>query len=66
MSDLLYVTLFLIRLIFCGPSVQCESLTFPLDLEYTDGILWREVAELAGGQCVPPLPERAGHPQRRF
>lgn len=40
--------------------MNCESrLTLPLDLEHADGVLRRQVPELAGRQRVSPLPQRA-------
>lgn len=42
------------------------GLTFSLNLEHTDGVLWREVPELAGGERVSSLSQRADHSDRRL
>lgn len=41
-------------------------LTFSLNLKHTDGVLRREVPELAGGECVSSLSQRADHADRRL
>lgn len=41
-------------------------LTFSLNLKHTDGVLWREVPELAGGECVSSLSQGADHPDGRL
>lgn len=39
--------------------MHLKKLAFSLDLKHADGVLRREVPELAGGQGVPSLSQRA-------
>lgn len=39
-------------------------LTFSFNLKHTDGVLWREVSELASRECVSSLSQRVNHSDR--
>ncbi|KAG7223165.1 hypothetical protein INR49_015773 [Caranx melampygus] len=44
-----------------GSTTAQTGLTFSFNLKHTDGVLWREVPELAGWECVSSLSQRADH-----